>query len=219
MWSVKCLPKPGSARIRSRSAVEAGKRGFAGGGKERRVHANRSACAEGAMSRQECRRRALGGRPLRRERGRGWIVGAVPRACGWPPIACRCRLAVAASGTGEARHRARLSRRSAGWGMAPGTHGVRVRMRGALPGLPQARAAPGRRARPGGSHTGYSRRSSSFISGRRRTRTAVARNTALASAGAAVGMARKLAPVGGRSSPATTITSTVFGSCAMVASG
>src|SRR5690348_11924853 len=40
---------------------------------------------------------------------------------------------------------------------------------------------------------GYSNRSSSFISGRRRTRTAVARKTALARAGAAVGIARKLA--------------------------
>jgi hypothetical protein len=60
--------------------------------------------------------------------------------------------------------------------------------------------------------------SSSFINGNRRTRTAVARNTALASAGAAVGMARKLAPAGERS-PGTVITSTVFGSCAMLASG
>jgi len=64
----------------------------------------------------------------------------------------------------------------------------------------------------------HSSRSSSFISGRRRTRTALARNTALASAGAAVGMARKLAPAGARS-PATVMTSTSFGSWAMLASG
>ena len=67
--------------------------------------------------------------------------------------------------------------------------------------------------------TAHSRRSNSFISGSRRTRTAVARNTALASAGAAVGMARKLAPVGGRSSRGTVMTSTALGSWAMLASG
>ena len=64
----------------------------------------------------------------------------------------------------------------------------------------------------------YSSRSNSFINGSRRTRTALARNTALARAGAVVGMARKLAPAGGRS-PGTVMTSTSRGSCAMLASG
>ena len=64
----------------------------------------------------------------------------------------------------------------------------------------------------------YSNRSNSFINGSRRTRTALARNTALARAGAAVGMARKLAPVGLRSL-GTVMTSTALGSCAMLASG
>jgi len=67
--------------------------------------------------------------------------------------------------------------------------------------------------------TPYDNRKNSLISGSLRTRTALTRNTALASAGATVGMARKLAPVGGRSPPGTTITSTLPGSWAMLASG
>ncbi len=65
----------------------------------------------------------------------------------------------------------------------------------------------------------YDNRKNSFISGSRRTRTALTRNTELASAGAAVGMARKLAPRGGRLSSGTTITSTLSGSWAMLARG